>query len=429
MVRLGMLADLEGRTLWHSGAEQFTNTGLGSTIPQMPTAGSGAAQPGNAFLSPGPRPLPATVTPARASIPWPPIQQPVVQQAPTLSAPMSVEQFLAMRRARETPPQAQPEAPSAFYTTNSFAGPISQPPRPQPVPQSMLPTPELAQNQMPAPRSSMLPPNPPSLQRNAPSPLNLTSTPVTPSPWSSFGPSLLATSPFDASPHGIPIQIYYPKILIPGNGIGPEGLKLGTSHTIETDALLIGHTRPCSGKITLSKAIFLPVGVWSNTLTRVQKGAYTVLESYPPTPAHPKRNGTGPMYAKPGSADSHKRAYVKIVQAFDIMKCEDRETDLTKRWRTSPGMMTQRDRGAVWEGYAGTIDDEIWMSAEERTGAMLHNGIIDDGVEQTGTKDPELMERRRLVQEMLEYGENESSENESNENESSENESSEDDEE
>ncbi|KAF2872425.1 hypothetical protein BDV95DRAFT_606041 [Massariosphaeria phaeospora] len=172
-------------------------------------------------------------------------------------------------------------------------------------------------------------------------------------------------SPFAESPHGIPIQIYFPRVHILDGSSTP------------TDALLLGYTRPGSGKIVLSKAVFLPVSVWQNTLRRVRVGAYTVLESYPAPQNHPlmqhmvHQRLRPPMQHKAHANNVHKHVYDKLAQAYAIMaNSADREDELTKRWRVTPGPMTARERGAVWEGWGAWVDREINMSREERRDAF-----------------------------------------------------------
>jgi hypothetical protein len=254
----------------------------------------------------------------------------------------------------------------------------------------------------PIPRS----PNPfltpaPSMQRNAPTPLNL--APAFPS----LAPSLMATSPFTSRPEkGIPIQIYYPNILLPYNLIGPSGLKLGNlplnlpgrrvrqnAPVAETDAFLLGHTIPGSGEITLSRAIFLPAGVWKNALERVRKEKYEVLETY----LGPR--GGSMFLDHPGP---HRAAYEKITQAFSLIAPEagNREEEVTKRWRVTQGLMTATDRGSVWEGWGVVIDRGIGMSKEERAGAFILRYLVDGA-------DEEVERRRRMVEEMIEEDERE----------------------
>ncbi|KAG9190675.1 hypothetical protein G6011_08763 [Alternaria panax] len=231
-----------------------------------------------------------------------------------------------------------------------------------------------------------LPPPRVNMQRNTPSPLTLRPPP---SPLSSLAPSLLATSPFTASHQGIPIQIYLPRILIPSNIIGPGGMKLGNNGCAETDAFLLGHTHPISGKITLSRAVFLPLGVWTNAQDRVRKGKYRVLESY----IAPTRGTSAP----------HRAVYERLRQAYGTMKTGSpaaRERELTKRWRTSRGRMKETERGAVWEGWAVDIDREIAMNKEDRTGAFVQDALI-DGI----NGDSEEARRRKEIDELLETDE------------------------
>ncbi|EOA92318.1 uncharacterized protein SETTUDRAFT_85284 [Exserohilum turcica Et28A] len=232
----------------------------------------------------------------------------------------------------------------------------------------------------------------PGMQRIAPSPLTFIPPP---SPFSSLAPSLLATSPFGISHASIPVQIYFPGVVVPPNTIGPGGAKLGNKGNAETDAFLLGHTQPGSGKITLSKAIFLPVGVWPNATERVRKGKYTVLESYP---------APGPRMPNYTTGTPHQAAYKKMEQAYGFMVCSNpaaRERELTKRWRVSRGRMTASERGAVWEGWAVELDREISLSREERRGAVLHDMLIDG----KAAVDSDRERRRREIEEMLEQEE------------------------
>jgi hypothetical protein len=200
-----------------------------------------------------------------------------------------------------------------------------------------------------------------------------------------LGPQSPATIPFAYSPNGIPIQIYFPRIVVPGNGIGPDGKHLGDNDAIETDAFLIGYTHPRSGKIVLSTALFMPVGCWANSLNRVRKGAYKVLETYP-------------ALRKPRA---HQAVYEKLAQAYGIMRSKTREDDLTKRWRASQGPMTQRERGAVWEGWGAVLDREIEMGKKDREGAILSSCLIDEGVDGQ-RRGPEEERRWREIEELLE---------------------------
>jgi hypothetical protein len=234
--------------------------------------------------------------------------------------------------------------------------------------------------------TSLLVPPQTTLQRTAPSPLTLRPSG---SPLSSLAPSILATSPFTTSHRGIPVQIYLPRILVPANTIGPGGMKLGNDSVAETDAFLLGHTHPKSGKITLNRAIFLPLGVWTNAQDRVRKGNYTVLESY----VAPNRAPSVP----------HRAVYEKAKQAFEMMIVGSpaaRERELTKRWRTSKGRMTATERGAIWEGWAVEIDREIAMSREDRKGAFVQNALV-DGIDENSDE----MRRRREIDELLETDE------------------------
>ncbi|KAF2127304.1 hypothetical protein P153DRAFT_398652 [Dothidotthia symphoricarpi CBS 119687] len=335
----------------------------------------------------------------------PPNSSPAVLQTPAPRFTFNVEEFLALRRQQTASAQAHPSASSHTALPTS----IQQPPRPTqlPVPGGLqlLSRPPLSMTGPPHTQSSLpqfiqpsllhLPPSSPQhqhfsppqpgIQRNAPSPLNL--IPPPPSPLSSLGPSILATSPFAVSPHGIPIQIYFPRIVIPGR-------KQGTNAAPPTDALLLGHTYPGSGKITLSKAIFLPTSVWTNTLRRVRVGAYTVLETYS------RPNSLCSLSSTPSA---HHAVYTKLAHAYSLLLSCDRENDLTKRWRCTRGPMTGWDRGAVWEGWAAVLERGIEMVGEERRGAVVSLGVVDEGVGREGGDDDEEERRRREVDELMDF--------------------------
>jgi len=196
----------------------------------------------------------------------------------------------------------------------------------------------------------------PGLKRKAPLGLSITPNPfVAPLP----------------RPAGIPIQFYFPKIAdYASTTIGID----------VTDALMLGflHTTPSGDEeIEFTHLILLPMSVSQNCINRVQEGQYTVLESY--TPAN-MRSVTGRVYTPAVGAGgvagkAHKAAYEKIKQAFSFMQDGmGRENILTKRWRATQGMMTEDERGSVWEGWAVSVSMKIAMSAEEREGAYVPNG-------------------------------------------------------
>jgi hypothetical protein len=359
-----------------------------------------------------------------------PIPGPNTLSSAAMESSVSITQALQTTQTSSTVETGEVrQAPIPFLPLPKSSSPTTalslQPPRPLPPPQLAFPQqpiqlpsrPALPQIQITQPHASSagptLSPPRPGIQRNAPLPLNLMPPPA--SPFSSFAPSLLATTPFAAPPHSVPIQIYLPKIIVPGNGIGPGGARMGNNGATETDAFLVGHLHPGSAKLVLSRAIFMPVGVWENTLTRVRKGKYDVLETYAATASHPKLKGNGPSYRFPEGMGAHEAVYKKFAQVYNIMRSStDRERDLTKRWRATKGPMTQRDRGAVWEGWAVCLDREIEMGAEERRGAFLSSGLIDEGVHRkaggvvVGTVDHEEVERRRReMEELMEEDEDE----------------------
>jgi hypothetical protein len=262
---------------------------------------------------------------------------------------------------------------------------MTRPDTPTSISRTLAPSIRITQSQQQLPPPSFSPRVPTSINRSAPKPLKIPSAPPLPNSFALLGPQSPATIPFAYSPNGIPIQIYFPRIVVPGNGIGPDGKHLGDNDAIETDAFLIGYTHPRSGKIVLSTALFMPVGCWANSLNRVRKGAYKVLETYPAL-RQPR---------------AHKAVYEKLAQAYGIMRSKTREDELTKRWRASQGPMTQRERGAVWEGWAAVLDREIEMGKKDREGAILSSCLIDEGVDGQ-RRGPEEERRWREIEELLE---------------------------
>jgi hypothetical protein len=100
----------------------------------------------------------------------------------------------------------------------------------------------------------------------------------------------------------------------------------------------------------------------------------------------------------------HEAAYKKLAQAYNLMNtasARERERELTKRWRASQGPMTQRDRGAVWEGWGVTLDTGIEISKREREGVMASLRIVDDGMEsmRSEVEEERWREMERLMQE------------------------------
>lgn len=234
-------------------------------------------------------------------------------------------------------------------------------------------------------------------------------------PLASLGPALMATTPLRSTfaPTTVPIQIYMPKILRPGH---PNAPKRGDAGKLETDALLLGTCELGSGRIEISKAIMLPCGVWRNTLRRVQRGAYKVLETYMNPTITPASAAAAAMRraaasSASGSADAPPRAihphaaiYNKLLMAYNLMNkmcgtAADREKWHTKRWRASRGPMTAVQRGAVWEGWGLQVDVGIVMEARERVGALRSCDLVDWGVEKR--ESAEEAARRRELEELM----------------------------
>lgn len=238
--------------------------------------------------------------------------------------------------------------------------------------------------------SLSLPTRPPSMQRNAPAPLNLQPQA---SPFSTLAACMLATSPFAPSHSGYPVQIYFPRVVMPANIMGPGGEKLGDGGCAETDAFLLGHVFPGSGEIQLTRAVFLPMGVWRPTQNRVRKDRTLLLETYV---AQSDRMSNG------NSGVAHRAAWEKLKQAYDFMiprPAAVREDKLTKRWRVSKGPMTATRRGAVWEGWGVVIDKEIKMRKEDRPDVMSFQPVIDGPDQAYIEKEARRMELEALMEE------------------------------
>ncbi|KAL1612413.1 hypothetical protein SLS60_000639 [Paraconiothyrium brasiliense] len=208
--------------------------------------------------------------------------------------------------------------------------------------------------------------------------------------------SLQATSPQASSPHGIPIQIYLPKIVI-----GHDSNFAGA-----TDCLILGYTHQGTGILKLSKAIFFPTSIWENMLRRVQRSHAVVLETYAPPPNHPRYAAGKGTLRNPDDVDGpHKFVYDKVAQVFGLMTgCAVREEEVTKRWRVSPGPMTARERGSVWEGWGCYVDTAVDMGYEERQGpgAFIQKSL--DGRRGFGLSEEEMAEKerkRREIDELL----------------------------
>ncbi|OAK96011.1 hypothetical protein IQ06DRAFT_360341 [Phaeosphaeriaceae sp. SRC1lsM3a] len=304
---------------------------------------------------------PAAATPRLPSLP----QLPARANEQDQTLPGSVRPNLSILQSVHTPTLPMPmPANSSSLVSPSQRGP--------------LPTPTLSRPGA-LPRTT-LGVSGPSLQRtSAPNPLSL--APPPPSPLTSLAPSFLCTTPFrNTHTNRIPILIYFPRILVPGL---PHPFPLGDNHSNATDAFMLGYTDDelsDASTIDLSKALFLPTGCWTNVIGKVQRGKWKVLETYQshaPPPIHPKLAqslGKQSLPVKnPVLKTPHHAAYTKLSTAFSMMQTPSprhREASVTKRWRATPGPMSLRDRGAVWEGWGAVVDKGINMSAEEREGAL-----------------------------------------------------------
>jgi hypothetical protein len=228
--------------------------------------------------------------------------------------------------------------------------------------------------------------------------LSLT-TPQAASPQAQASFSQVA-NPQEASPYGLPIQIYIPKVVIPHD----------KSFADATDCLILGYTHPKTGILKLSKAIFFPTSIEENMRRRIQRNHAVVLEAYGPPPNHPRFAAkTGTLRNPDEVQGPHKFVHDRLAQVFALMtESEDRERELTKRWRSTPGPMTAKGRGSVWEGWAVYVDRPVEMGYEERhgPGGVVHKSL--DGLRGYGLTAEEwaLREmRRREIAEMIEEDE------------------------
>ena len=177
---------------------------------------------------------------------------------------------------------------------------------------------------------------------------------------------------------GIPVLLYFPEVIVERSVV---------SGNEKTDAVMLGYVQPGEANIDLSHALLLPASLFNTLVRRVRDEAYVVLETY----MRPNKND--------GPPSAHQNAYSKLMQACALMtESRNREEDLTKRWRATPGIMTQEERGSVWEGWAVTIDKTIGMDGEERKGAVV---TVDLGPEKVG-EEAEEERRRREFEAMME---------------------------
>lgn len=183
---------------------------------------------------------------------------------------------------------------------------------------------------------------------------------------------------------------------------------MGNNGVVETDALLLGYeTSPGKGDITLSKAIFLPVGVWDNTLRKVRTGRWSVVETYACPSSHPAKSKGKGRAGETQRDGCHRAVYEKLETVFGFMARDAgrREALLTKRWRVSRGLMTGLERGAVWEGWGVCVDKGVGMCVGEREGAVRGFADGTDGGGGACSDAEETVRRRREMQELMDEDE------------------------
>ncbi|KAF2275160.1 uncharacterized protein EI97DRAFT_78828 [Westerdykella ornata] len=288
-------------------------------------------------------------------------------------------------RPHLTPGLRGPSANSA--AANSFTSPvIATTPSP-----STAAGPSSQNLPLPPPPSIGFPPPRPGIQRGSlPSPLRTSSTMAT-SSGRAHACSIIhpyrVRSPESSQPRTI--CIHFPSILLPRNTLpgGEDGDQDNDAMDTDrpkdnsgerTDALMLGIEDMNTGTIELSRAIFLSANIGSIFRRKMIDGSYQLIERYiprfgcPPRTYTSKGKGKAPM---PRGHSGHGSAYDKLMQALSFMYqhagSTDREELLSKRWRVSPGMMAETDRGAVWEGWAVVLDRPIEMTSEERDRGAL----------------------------------------------------------
>jgi hypothetical protein len=243
-----------------------------------------------------------------------------------------------------------------------------------------------------------LAPRSPGLDPGSPSPMtplaglagNLSLTTPQASSSQAQAGSFQVANPQEASPHGLPIQIYVPKVVVAHD----------SNLAGATDCLILGYTHPATGVLKLSKAIFFPTSIGENLRRRIQRHHAVVIEAYLPPQNHPRyAAGKGTLRNPDEVQGPHKFVHDKLTQVFALMTgCEDREREFTKRWRSTPGPMTARERGSVWEGWAVYVDRPVEMGYEERhgPGCVVRKSL--DGRKGYGLSEEDwaLRERRRL---------------------------------
>ncbi|OAG07607.1 uncharacterized protein CC84DRAFT_1205041 [Paraphaeosphaeria sporulosa] len=216
-----------------------------------------------------------------------------------------------------------------------------------------------------------------------------------PQPGGQIDP-VAATRREELSPHGLPIQIYLPRVVIP----------YAANLAGATDCLVLGYTCVGTGVLTLSKAIFFPTSIRTNLQRRLQRQHAVVLESYQPPANHPRFSAGKGVLRNPDEVKGpHRFVHDKLMQVFGMMTgCGNREEELTKRWRSTPGPMTARCRGSVWEGWAVGVDKPVEMGYEERHGEGVVVSKSLDGRRGFGLSEQEWAyreRRRREVEEMI----------------------------
>ncbi|KAF2004964.1 hypothetical protein P154DRAFT_585230 [Amniculicola lignicola CBS 123094] len=171
----------------------------------------------------------------------------------------------------------------------------------------------------------------------------------------------------EVATRGIPILLYYPQVLLPAEN--QEQLH---------DAVMLGYLTPGGTTLDVRMAIFLSIDISDWLVRQVRNNNAAVIERYGINFIPRMRDDNTPVLA----SRPHIAAYEKLAAAYSLMtSVDDREEDLTKRWRATKGPMRRRDRGAVWEGYGIRIDQVVEIKGGQRkTGIVFRDmgGLLGD---------------------------------------------------
>ncbi|KAF2741988.1 hypothetical protein M011DRAFT_482044 [Sporormia fimetaria CBS 119925] len=196
--------------------------------------------------------------------------------------------------------------------------------------------------------------------------------------------------------NAIPVLLYFPAIVKP---------QISSQFDECTDAVMLGYLQPGATGIEFTRAVFFPISI-DGEIRSCMRAGFVTLEYYLPGRAT-QGNWKGKMKMK-ADISGHGKVYEKLAMAHGLMTaCEDREEDVTKRWRVTSGRVVNGCRGAVWEGWGLRVDRMLTLSAEEREGACVKVRV--GGMEDR--RERELREeQKRREKELLEEEDDEDEE-------------------